>query len=72
MNGGFWQSIGSRSSPLPSGGNRNAAHPVNAILNCAHASLESEIRVKAISDGYDPTMGIMHEGSDGSSKFVFD
>ena len=24
------------------------------------------------SDGYDPTIGIMHEGSDGSSKFIFD
>jgi CRISP-associated protein Cas1 len=32
----------------------------------------SEIRVKAISDGFDPTIGIMHEGSDGSSKFIFD
>jgi CRISP-associated protein Cas1 len=37
-----------------------------------YAALESELRIKAISDGYDPTMGIMHEGSDGSSKFVFD
>ena len=53
-------------------GNRNAAHPVNAILNYAYAALESEIRIKAISEGYDPTIGIMHEGSDGSSKFIFD
>jgi CRISPR associated protein Cas1/Type III restriction enzyme, res subunit len=53
-------------------GNRNAAHPVNAILNYAYAALESETRIKAISDGYEPTIGIMHEGSDGSSKFVFD
>ena len=53
-------------------GNRNAAHPVNAILNYAYAALESEIRIKAVSDGYDPTIGIVHEGGDGSSKFVFD
>jgi CRISPR/Cas system-associated endonuclease Cas1 len=53
-------------------GNRNAAHPVNAILNYAYAALESEIRIKAVSNGYDPTIGIMHEGSDGSSKFIFD
>ena len=53
-------------------GNRNAAHPVNAILNYAYAALESEIRIKAISDGYDPTIGIMHEGNNGSSKFIFD
>jgi hypothetical protein len=61
-----------RSSPYHLAGNRNAAHPVNAILNYAYAALESEIRIKAISDGYDPTLGIMHEGGDGSSKFIFD
>ena len=67
-----WHSIGPRSSPYHLAGNRNAAHPVNAILNYAYAALESEIRIKAISEGYDPTIGIMHEGSDGSSKFIFD
>jgi CRISP-associated protein Cas1 len=67
-----WHSIGVRSSPYHLAGNRNAAHPVNAILNYAYAALESEIRIKAISDGYDPTIGIMHEGGEGSSKFIFD
>ena len=67
-----WNSIGQRSSPYHLAGNRNAAHPVNAVLNYAYAALESEIRIKAISEGYDPTVGIMHEGSDGSSKFIFD
>jgi len=67
-----WNSIGRRSSPFHLAGNRNAAHPVNAILNYAYAALESEIRIKAISEGYDPTIGIMHEGSDGSAKFIFD
>jgi CRISPR-associated protein Cas1 len=61
-----------RSSPYHLAGNRNAAHPVNAILNYAYATLESEIWIKAISDGFDPTVGIMHEGRDGSSKFIFD
>jgi CRISPR/Cas system-associated endonuclease Cas1 len=42
------------------------------ILNYAYAALESEIRIKAISEGYDPTIGIMHEGRDGSSKYIFD
>ena len=49
-----WRSIGQRSSPYHLAGNRNAAHPVNAILNYAYAALESEIRIKAISEGYDP------------------
>ena len=67
-----WHFMGPRSSPYHLAGNRNAAHPVNAILNYAYAALESKIRIKAISDGYDPTIGIMHEGSDRSSKFIFD
>jgi hypothetical protein len=41
-------------------GNRNAPHPVNAILICGYAALESEIRIKAISEGYDSTVGTMH------------
>jgi CRISP-associated protein Cas1 len=67
-----WHSIEQRSSPFHLAGNRNAAHPVSAILNYAYPVLESELRIKAIADGYDPTIGIMHEGRDGSSKFVFD
>jgi CRISPR-associated protein Cas1 len=67
-----WPAAGQRSSPYHLAGNRNAAHPVNAIMNYAYAALESEIRIKAISEGYDPTIGIMHEGSDGSLKFIFD
>jgi CRISPR-associated protein Cas1 len=67
-----WHFVGPRSSPFHLAGNRNAAHPVNAILNYAYTALESEIRLKAVSEGYDPTIGIMHEGRDGSSKFIFD
>jgi CRISP-associated protein Cas1 len=67
-----WHSIGMRSSPYHLAGNRNAAHPVNAILNCAYTALESDLRIKAIAEGYDPTIGIMHEGNGGSSKFIFD
>ena len=65
-----WRSAGPRSSPYHLAGNRNAAHPVNGILNYAYAALESEIRIKAIADGYDPTVGITHEGHDGSSKLI--
>jgi CRISP-associated protein Cas1 len=67
-----WHAIEQRSSPFHLAGNRNAAHPINAILNYAYTVLESELRTKTITEGYDPTMGIMHEGRDGSSKFVFD
>ena len=46
-----WHSIGVRSSPYHLAGNRNAGHPVNAILNYAYAALESGIRIKAIEIG---------------------
>jgi CRISP-associated protein Cas1 len=42
------------------------------MLNYAYSALETEVRLKAIADGFDPTIGIMHEGTDGSSKFIFD
>jgi CRISP-associated protein Cas1 len=67
-----WRSVGQRSSPYHLAANLSAAHPVNAILKYAYATLESEIRIKTISDGYDPTIGIMHEGREGSSQFIFD
>jgi CRISP-associated protein Cas1 len=41
-------------------------------LNYAYTVLQSEIQINAISEGYDPTIGIIHEGSDGSAPFVFD
>jgi CRISPR-associated protein Cas1 len=67
-----WKEIGQRTSPFHFAGNRNAAHPVNAMLNYAYAVLQSQIQINAVAEGYDPTVGIMHEGHDGSSAFIFD
>lgn len=67
-----WRRIGSRTSLLHLAGNQNAAHPVNAMLNYAYAILESQTRIQCVAEGYDPTLGIMHEGREGSSAFVFD
>jgi CRISP-associated protein Cas1 len=67
-----WHAIEQRSSPFHLAGNRNAAHPINTMLNYAYTVLESEVRIKVIAKGYDPMIGIMHDGRDGSSKFVFD
>jgi CRISPR-associated endonuclease Cas1 len=67
-----WHTIGSRTSIYKTAGNRNAAHPVNAMLNYAYAALESQVRIKLVGEGYDPTQGIMHETREGSSAFVFD
>jgi CRISP-associated protein Cas1 len=67
-----WKEIGPRTSPFHVAGNRNAAHPVNAVLNYAYAVLQSQIQIGAVAEGYDPTIGIMHERRDGSSAFIFD
>jgi CRISPR-associated endonuclease Cas1 len=67
-----WKEIGQRTSLFHRAGNRNASHPVNAILNYAYTVLQSEIQINAIAEGYDPTIGIMHEPNAGSAAFVFD
>jgi CRISPR-associated endonuclease Cas1 len=67
-----WREIGQRKSIFHTTGNRNAAHPVNAMLNYAYTVLQSEIQMSAISEGYDPTIGIMHEEHRDSAAFVFD
>jgi CRISPR-associated protein Cas1 len=67
-----WRTIGQRTSLFLRAGNRNASHPVNAILNYAYTVLQSQLQIDAIAEGYDPTIGVMHEGSNGSAAFIFD
>jgi CRISP-associated protein Cas1 len=67
-----WKFMGSRTSRFNLAGNRNASHPVNAILNYAYAILQSQLQIRAISDGYDPRIGIMHFQRLRSPAFVFD
>lgn len=71
-----WLTIGARNT-LGSGtslSNRNAKHPVNAILNYAYGLLYSQVHVEAVSQGYDPRRGIMHHDRDDKDAFawVFD
>lgn len=69
-----WQTYAGRSS-LATGvkpENRNASHPVNAMLNYAYAVKLAQMQIQAIADGYDPTFGIMHNGKRGSPAFILD
>lgn len=53
--------------------NQHATHPINAMLNYTYALLESEVRIRAVADGYDPSIGIMHDRiSPDRHSFVFD
>ena len=67
-----WRTVGPRFTRVYATGSRNASHPVNAILNYAYAVLQSQVQIKAVADGYDPVLGIMHFERDGSPAFVFD
>lgn len=68
-----WYRIGFRSSHARKRTeNRNASHPVNAMLNYAYAVLQSQVQVQTISTGYDPTIGVLHANLPGRLSFVLD
>jgi CRISP-associated protein Cas1 len=69
-----WRTIGPRSSLLAekTSKNRNATHPINAMLNYAYAVLLGQLKIQLVSEGYDPTIGIMHHDYRGGPAFVLD
>ena len=72
-----WLTTGARNSLGKSGhslSNRNAKHPMNAVLNYAYGMLRSQVHIAAIAEGYDPRRGIMHHDRDDGDAFawVFD
>lgn len=53
--------------------NRNATHPINAMLNYAYKLLEGHVRIGVIAEGYDPDIGVVHKRTQRSNQaFVFD
>jgi CRISP-associated protein Cas1 len=67
-----WRTVGPRASPNKVTGNRNAKQPINAMLNYAYGVLESETRIRAVAEGYDPARGIMHDRQSSDAGFIFD
>ena len=71
-----WLTIGPRGSSGKgrSPSNRNAKHPMNAVLNYAYGMLNSQVHIEAIAEGYDPRRGVMHHDREDSDAFawVFD
>jgi CRISPR-associated endonuclease Cas1 len=66
-----WKQIGPRVSPK-SGTNREATHPVNAILNYGYAILESQVRISVSAAGLDPYLGYFHGRWRGKQGLVLD
>jgi CRISP-associated protein Cas1 len=52
--------------------NRNASHPVNAMLNYAYAVLESRVRSDIVALGYDPMIGYLHSYEKDRAAFLLD
>lgn len=46
-----------------------ATHPINAMLNYAYGVLTARTQMKLIADGYDPTIGIMHDDKETRGKY---
>ena len=70
-----WNRVGQRQSfARKKGRNRNASHPINAILNYAYAVLESHVRIHVVATGFDPTIGFLHSTRRGRGRpdFVLD
>lgn len=69
-----WRLIGQRQSMVTGkqGKNRDASHPINAMLNYAYAVLESQVRLDVLAHGYDPQSGFLHSGFRGSPALVLD
>jgi len=69
-----WRCIGQRQSlnTGKKGKNRDASHPVNAMLNYAYAVLESQVRLDVLAKGYDPRAGFLHSGYRDSPALVLD
>lgn len=69
-----WRAIGQRQSMVTGkrGKNRDASHPLNAMLNYAYAVLESQVRLDVLAHGYDPRAGFLHSGYREAPALVLD
>jgi CRISP-associated protein Cas1 len=66
-----WRRIGPRVSPK-SGTNRDATHPISALLNYGYAVLESQVRIAIVAAGLDPLVGYFHGRYGGKQTLVLD
>ncbi len=68
-----WHRFAVRRSPINRGRSpRNAADPINALLNYSYALAEAECRLAAIAVGLDPGIGISHTDKKARDGLVLD
>jgi hypothetical protein len=69
-----WQAFSGRGSQLHRGGRspRDAADPINALLNYGYALAEAEARLAAQAVGLDPGLGIVHTDQKNRDSLALD
>jgi hypothetical protein len=69
-----WRAFTVRVSPLNRSGHapRNAADPVNALLNYGYALGEAEARLAALAVRLDPTLGVIHTDQKARDSLALD
>lgn len=68
-----WHHVGPRTSIAREDiKNRNASHPVNAMLNYAYGVLQSQVRIQIAISGYDPNISYLHSRKISRQGLVFD
>jgi len=69
-----WHRYTIRRSPLHRGGPtpRDAAHPMNAMLNYLYSLAESECRFACLAVGLDPGLGFLHTDQRGRDSLALD
>jgi CRISPR-associated endonuclease Cas1 len=66
-----WERVGWRVSLLGRT-NKNASHPMNALLNYAYGCLESQMHIAVVAAGFEPMLGYLHANHPGRVAFVYD
>ncbi len=69
-----WHRYAVRRSPLHKGGPtpRDAAHPINAMLNYLYSLAETECRFACLAVGLDPGLGFLHTDQRGRDSLALD
>ena len=66
-----WHRIGPRGSRKDRS-NKFARHPVQAMLNCADAVLQSQVRIEIARIGLDPATGFLHQKQSDRPALILD
>ncbi len=68
----WWREFNNRASGINTPSNKNATHPINAILNYGYAVAAGMIKKKAMMIGLDVACGSLHADNDRRDSLTYD